>query len=58
VEDLAASHPHRTHTKPGTAEIPAHRIGDRYALADAAQAQRDLEGRGTVGKLLFQFDEV
>jgi len=29
------------------------RIGGRYALADAAQAHRDLEGRGTTGKLLL-----
>ena len=25
-----------------------------YALADAAQAHRDLEGRGTTGKLLLK----
>ena len=29
------------------------RIGGRYALADAAKAHSDLEGRGTVGKLLI-----
>jgi NADPH:quinone reductase len=29
------------------------RIGGRYPLADAAQAQRDLESRGTTGKLLL-----
>ena len=29
------------------------RIGGRYALADAAQAHRDLEARRTVGKLLL-----
>jgi NADPH2:quinone reductase len=29
------------------------RIGGRYALADAAQAHSDLEGRGTIGKLLI-----
>lgn len=29
------------------------RIGGRYALADAATAHRDLEGRGTTGKLLL-----
>lgn len=29
------------------------RIGGRYALADAVQAHTDLEGRGTIGKLLF-----
>jgi NADPH2:quinone reductase len=29
------------------------RIGGRYALADAARAHRDLEGRGTIGKLLL-----
>ncbi len=29
------------------------RIGGEYALADAAQAQRDLAGRGTTGKLLL-----
>jgi NADPH2:quinone reductase len=32
------------------------RIGGRYALADSAQAHSDLEGRGTVGKLLLVFD--
>ena len=30
------------------------RIGGRYALADAAQAHRDLEGRKTTGKLVLQ----
>jgi NADPH2:quinone reductase len=29
------------------------RIGGRYPLRDAAQAHRDLEGRGTTGKLLL-----
>ncbi len=29
------------------------RIGGEYALADAARAQRDLESRGTTGKLLL-----
>ena len=29
------------------------RIGHTYALADAPQAQRDLEGRKTTGKLLL-----
>ena len=29
------------------------RIGGRYALADAAKAHADLEGRGTIGKLLL-----
>jgi NADPH:quinone reductase len=29
------------------------RIGGRYALADAAQAQADLESRGTTGKLIL-----
>lgn len=29
------------------------RIGGRYALADAAKAHSDLEGRGTIGKLLI-----
>ena len=29
------------------------RIGGRYPLADAAQAHRDLAGRGTTGKLLL-----
>ena len=29
------------------------RIGGRYALADAARAHSDLEGRGTIGKLLI-----
>ena len=29
------------------------RIGGRYDLADAAQAHTDLEGRGTIGKLLI-----
>ena len=29
------------------------RVGGRYALADAAQAHRDLEGRRTTGKLLL-----
>jgi NADPH2:quinone reductase len=29
------------------------RIGHRYALADAAQAHRELEGRKTTGKLLL-----
>lgn len=29
------------------------RIGQRYALADAAQAHRDLEGRRTTGKLIL-----
>jgi NADPH2:quinone reductase len=33
------------------------RIGGRYALADAAKAHSDLEGRGTVGKLLIVPDE-
>ena len=33
------------------------RIGGRYALADAAQAHSDLEGRGTIGKLLIVSDE-
>jgi NADPH2:quinone reductase len=32
------------------------RIGGRYRLEDAAQAHRDLEGRGTVGKLLIRTD--
>lgn len=31
----------------------AQRIGGRYALVDAAKAHSDLEGRGTVGKLLI-----
>jgi NADPH2:quinone reductase len=30
------------------------RIGGRYALGDAAAAHRDLEGRGTTGKLLLE----
>jgi len=30
------------------------RIGGRYALADAAQAHRDLEGRKTTGKLILE----
>ena len=30
------------------------RIGGRYPLEDAARAHRDLEGRGTVGKLLIE----
>ncbi len=30
------------------------RIGGRYALAEAAQAHRDLEGRKTTGKLILQ----
>lgn len=29
------------------------RIGGRYALSDAVQAHSDLEGRGTIGKLLI-----
>lgn len=29
------------------------RIGGRYAIADAAKAHSDLEGRGTIGKLLI-----
>ena len=29
------------------------RVGARYALDDAAQAHRDLEGRATTGKLLL-----
>jgi len=33
------------------------RIGGRYALADAAKAHSDLEGRGTIGKLLIVSDE-
>jgi NADPH2:quinone reductase len=33
-------------------ELSIH-IGGRYPLADAAQAHRDLEGRGTTGKLLL-----
>ena len=33
------------------------RIGGRYALADAAKAHSDLEGRGTIGKLLIIPDE-
>ena len=33
-------------------ELTVH-IGGRYPLADAAQAHRDLEGRGTTGKLLL-----
>ena len=33
------------------------RIGGRYALADAAKAHSDLEGRGTVGKLLLIPDQ-
>ena len=33
------------------------RIGGRYALADASQAHSDLEGRGTIGKLLIVRDE-
>jgi NADPH2:quinone reductase len=33
------------------------RIGGRYALADAAKAHSDLEGRGTIGKLLILPDE-
>jgi len=33
------------------------RIGGRYTLADAAQAHSDLEGRGTIGKLLIVRDE-
>jgi len=32
------------------------RIGGRYSLADAGQAHRDLEGRGTIGKLLIVSD--
>ena len=28
-------------------------IGGEYKLADAAQAHRDLEGRGTMGKLVL-----
>lgn len=34
------------------------RIGGRYALADAAKAHSDLEGRGTTGKLLILPDGV
>jgi len=33
-------------------ELTVH-VGGRYQLADAAQAHRDLEGRGTTGKLLL-----
>jgi NADPH2:quinone reductase len=33
------------------------RIGGRYAIADAAKAHSDLEGRGTIGKLLILPDE-
>jgi NADPH2:quinone reductase len=33
------------------------RIGGRYALADAARAHSDLEGRGTIGKLLIIPDQ-
>ena len=29
------------------------RIGQRYALADAAKAHADIESRGTTGKLLL-----
>ena len=34
------------------------RIEHKYALADAAQAHRDLEGRKTTGKLLLLVQDV
>jgi len=37
--------------------IQIQQVGGRYALADAAKAHSDLEGRGTIGKLLLIPDE-
>jgi NADPH2:quinone reductase len=36
----------------GSGKLRLH-IGKKYKLEDAAQAQRDLEGRKTTGKLLL-----